>query len=81
MESLYNLRAPKKATNLSVNSDLLRRAREFDVNLSAVLETALEETLKARMREQWLAENREAIRAYNEYVKAHGVFGDELRSF
>ena len=81
MESLYNQQAPKKATNLSVNSDLLRRAREFDVNLSAVLETALEETLKARLRELWLAENREAIRAHNDHVQAHGVFGDALRSF
>ncbi len=80
-DPLYDSRAPKKAANLSINSDLLRRARQFDVNLSAVLETALEETLRARLREQWLVENRDAMRAHNEYVEAHGVFGDELRSF
>lgn len=81
MDLLYDSRAPKKAANLSINSDLLRRARQFDVNLSAVLETALEEILKARVREQWLEENRDAIRAHNEYVEAHGVFGNALRSF
>lgn len=31
--------------------------------------------------EQWLAENSEAINAYNEHVEAHGVFSDSVRSF
>jgi antitoxin CcdA len=32
-------------------------------------------------RELWLAENREAIEAYNEHVSRHGVFSDGLRGF
>ena len=77
----YDLRAPKRAANLSVNSDLLRRARELDINLSATLEQALVETLKRKQREQWLAENQLAMTAYNEHVENHGVFSDGLRSF
>lgn len=31
--------------------------------------------------ENWLAENREAIEAYNEFVARNGVFSKGLRSF
>ncbi len=35
MQDLYDIHAPKKATNLSLNSDLLQKARDLKVNLSA----------------------------------------------
>jgi len=81
MLAAYNLNAPKRAANLSVNGDLLNKAKDLDINLSATLEQALAEALKKKQREQWLAENRNAINAYNEHVEAHGVFSDDLRSF
>lgn len=31
----YDPDAPKKATNLSINSDLLAKVRKLDINLSA----------------------------------------------
>jgi antitoxin CcdA len=34
MADLYDIAAPKKATNLSLNSDLLEKARGLKVNLS-----------------------------------------------
>ena len=67
-------------TEPSVNADLLK-AKELDINLSATLEQALAAILKKKQREQWLAENGEAMNAYNEHVEAHGVFSDDLRSF
>jgi antitoxin CcdA len=81
MHSFYDDTAPKKPTNLSINSDLLKRARELNVNLSSTLEQALEEIVKMRLREQWLTENQAAISNYNEYVDAHGVFSDNFRGF
>ena len=78
---LFNIQAPKKATNLTINSDLLSKAREQNINLSATLENALIEVLKTKQREQWLKENSTAIDAYNEFVEKEGVFGDEIRSF
>ncbi|CAK0779386.1 antitoxin CcdA [Gammaproteobacteria bacterium] len=81
MQSAYNPRAPKKAANLSINVDLLSKARALDINLSETLEQALAEILKQRQREQWLSENWEAIEAYNEYVEKQRVFSDRLRSF
>ena len=81
MPTAFNPQAPKRAANLSVNGDLLNKAKELNINLSATLEQALAEALKKKQREQWLAENRQAIHAYNEHVEAHGVFSDDLRSF
>ena len=73
--------ASKKAVNLSVDSDLLREARDREINLSATLERALAEALRQARREQWLTENRQGIEAYNEQVDAHGAFADTVRSF
>ena len=35
MPELYDVAAPKKATNVSLNSDLLQKARSLKINLSA----------------------------------------------
>ena len=81
MHTTYDPQAPKKATNLSLNSDLLKQARELDVNLSAVLEEALADVVKERLSQRWLEQNRAAIEAYNQHVEEADVFSDGLRSF
>jgi len=77
----FDTRAPKKPTNVSINSELLAKAKELKINLSATLEAALPELVNARQRELWKRENRAAIQAYNQLVEGHGVFSDDLRSF
>jgi antitoxin CcdA len=77
--ALYDRRAGKKPASLRVNSDLLEKARELGINLSATLEEALAAEVGSRKRELWLEENREAIAAYNEHVAQHGVFSTGLR--
>lgn len=81
MNTSYDLRAPKRPANLSINADLLAKARDLNINLSATLEHALAAALRQRQRDQWLAENRAAIDAYNQQVEANGIFSDGLRSF
>ena len=71
----------KRAANVSINQGLLEAAKALDINLSATLERALEAEVRARKREQWLTQNREAINAYNEHVRTHGVFSDGFRKF
>ena len=73
--------APKKPTNLSLSSDLLRQARELDINLSAELDAALAEIIRKRQAELWLEENRAAMDAYNALVEKRGVFSEGLRGF
>ena len=69
-------KAPKKAVNLAINSDLLRQAREMKINLSQSLETKLEQLLREERARRWQEENREAIEAHNRYVEKFGVFND-----
>jgi antitoxin CcdA len=71
----------KKAVNVSINRELLNRARSADLNLSSILETVLEQRLRQQARERWLTENRAGIEAYNEQVERDGVFSDGLRAF
>jgi antitoxin CcdA len=81
MNLLFDSSAPKKPTNVSVNSDLLSKARALRINLSATLEAALVDVINESLREQWLEQNRHAIDAYNRQVDEQGVFSDGLRSF
>ena len=71
----------KKATNVSIRTDLLEAARASKLNLSATLERALVEELKQAQRQKWREDNREAIVAHGDFVAQHGVFSDGLRSF
>lgn len=71
----------KRATNVSVNQGLLEEARALDINLSATLEKALEAEVRARKREKWLAENREAIEGYNRRIAREGLASDHVRAF
>ncbi len=74
-------RAKKAPTNLSVRIDLVRRAKALKLNLSEIIETALEKTIQDIEREQWLARNQEGIHEYNARVEKHGVFSDGRRRF
>ncbi len=77
----YDLQAPKKPANLSVNSDLLAKARKQNINLSAIFEIALANQLKLKQRELWLQENAEAIQAYNEFIEDENIFSNGIRNF
>ncbi len=77
--AVYDRAASRKPTSLSVDSDLLEQARELGVDVATTLEDALASEIRKRQREAWLAENREAIEAYNELVARDGVFSTGLR--
>ena len=81
MPSLYDRNAPKKPTNLTINVELLNLAKSLNINISAILEAALSETVKRKKREKWLSENVEPIKIYNKHINEHGLFSDELRLF
>ncbi len=80
MHSTYNHNAPKKPTNLSVNSDLLIKAKDLKINLSATLEAALEAKVRLSAREKWLKENKKALTSLNELAEDNGLFSDSYRN-
>jgi antitoxin CcdA len=73
--------ARRVATNLTARADLVRAARELDLNLSEIFERAMVEAVRRKRDEDWLASNREAIDSYNEKVERQGVFSDAWRKF
>ena len=73
--------ARKQSANLSIRSDLLKRAKQNKINLSKTLEDRLEEILRDRDREEWLKNNRDAIAAANDYIDRNGLWSEELRQF
>lgn len=79
--SLYDSKAPRRAANLSVNSDLLRRARGLGVNLSGALEEKLEEILRIEEAKRWRERNVGAVEDYAGFVARHGVFSEGRRKF
>jgi len=79
--NFFDPNAPKKSTNLSVNSDLLRQAKEHRINISQTLELRLAELLREENCRRWKEENLEAIEEYNRRVAARGTFSDGLRRF
>jgi len=65
----------------SLNSDLLKKSRALNINLSATLEQALKQKLAIAEGEKWADENKRAIKAYNKFVNENGCFGDEFKEF
>ncbi len=79
MSHVYSIDAPKKATNLSINSDLLRQAKAYGINLSATLEASLEALIRKEKEKQWLEETRDAVEEYNEYIRKNGTLAMRIR--
>jgi len=81
MKQIYDLKALKKPTNLSINSELLSKARKLKLNLSATLESALVEEVRKAERLQWLEKNKKAIEKSNKHTEKNGLFSDSYRVF
>ena len=73
MSLVYDVTAPKKATNISINSDLIQKAKAYKINLSKTLEYELDKLIRKKAEEEWLKDNKGAIEAYNTRIKAKGT--------
>ena len=81
MPALYGKNAPKKATNITINSDLLQKAKAYKINLSKSFEAHLAELVGQKQAECWLKQNKEAIEKQNERIERYGALSDGLRRF
>ena len=72
--------APKRPANLSINSDLLAKARRLKLNLSATLERALEQEVRRAERAQWLQDNQQAIADSNTLSEENGLFAESYKT-
>jgi len=79
MNHMYSRDARKRRTNLTINEDLVRAAKEMGLNLSEIAEEALAAAVRERAMKQWEEDNAEALEVHRRRVEAHGTFGDLVR--
>lgn len=72
---------PRKSTSLSLDADLIARAKKAGVNLSRAAEVGIENDVRKAEIEQWKKENKPAFDAYNKFVEEHGVLLSNHRMF
>lgn len=77
----YDLSASKRPTNVSINADLLAKAKDLGVNLSQTLEDGLKVRVTEERRRRWLEENKAAFVACNDHFKKYGLWSDGFRMF
>jgi len=63
----------RKATNVSLNTDLLDQARALEINISRACERGLVEQIEKVRAARWREENRTAIVSSNDYVDRKGL--------
>jgi antitoxin CcdA len=71
----------KKAVNLSIDASLAEDAKAAGTNLSAVLERALIEELRAHREQTWRDQNRASIEASNAELRRNGLWADSYRGW
>lgn len=73
--------APKKPTNLSLNTEVLAMARELGMNVSRTVDALLAEEVKRQYWARWNAQNSAAIDQYNERIEREGLPLAQYRTF
>lgn len=71
----------KRATNLSLSSDVLDAAKRLGINISQVCDNHLREVVRHEQERRWREDHADFIAAYNATIEADGLPLDEWRSF
>ena len=73
--------APKKATNLSLNSKVLEKARELGMNVSQTVDALLAAEVRRCYWQKWNEENKAAVAEYNARIASEGLPLTKYRTF
>ena len=74
-------KSTRKATNLSLDSALLKEAKALGINVSRSAEAGIAEAVKLHKQEKWLKANAGALASSNAYVEANGLPFARRRQF
>jgi antitoxin CcdA len=78
MRVAYDESAPRRATNLRLNGDLVEKARAADLNLSAIAEQAIAQELRRILRERFREEIAQGVAEHEAYLREHGSFAEAV---
>lgn len=65
--------APRKRTTMTIRPDYLADAKRLGITVSEAAERGLRDAIREAEAARWLAENREAVAAANDWVEANGL--------
>ncbi len=71
----------KKSVNVTLDADLIARARALNVDLSQAAEAGLRDLIVDLEAQRWAADHREAIARFNARIAETGPAGDEYRRY
>ncbi len=79
MSRIYDVNAPKRPVNMTLNEDLVRCAREYASNLSEQVEKLLVDYVINERKRRAEEDGRldAAITAWNDFDEKYGSFADE----
>jgi len=75
------LAPPKKATNITLSSDVLTEAKALGINISQACDQFLRDLVRRERERRWQEDHAEFIAAYNRTVESAGLPLDEWRGF
>jgi antitoxin CcdA len=65
--------APKKATNITLSSDVLTEAKALGINISQVCDEFLRERVRTEREKRWQQDHADFIASYNQTVTDEGL--------
>lgn len=71
----------KKATNLTLNTEVLAEAKKLGINISKACDAFLESLVRQEKERLWKLENAKFIRKYNQINDEEGLPLDKWRTF
>jgi antitoxin CcdA len=71
----------KKATNITLSSDVLAEAKSLGINISLSCDQFLRELVRKERERRWQQEHADFITSYNQTVADDGLPLDSWRSF
>lgn len=72
----HDVTAPRRTVSVTINSDLMAKAKAARINVSAVAEAAVAAELAQRARAALIEELRIEAEAHDRFVAEHGSFSD-----
>ena len=63
----------KRATNVSLSSEVLDAAKAMDINISRAAERGVAQAVAEKQAEAWLRDNQDALESSNAFVDKYGL--------
>ncbi|MBU3575890.1 type II toxin-antitoxin system CcdA family antitoxin [Polynucleobacter sp. UK-Mo-2m-Kol15] len=71
----------KKATNLTLNTEVLAEAKKLGINISKACDAFLESLVRQEKERLWRLENADFIASYNKTIEDEGLPLESWRTF